>query len=512
MTWPTDGPDTFPTRTTGTSIEASHVNLLQDAAVALQTELGVNPSAGSATVAARIAAAESSITGKANTSHTHAAADIASGVVATSRLGSGTASASTFLRGDSTWATPSGGGAGGGSAGILVASVEAPTSVIDRADYVCDGVNDEATINTAWAAAVHSTATGTPYGAIELSAGRFNLAGAVLVPGRGASLLGQGIATELRIDAASNAAFSATGGQGSLKALIMMANTAEAQNATNVMIRGIGLNCGFWNGSQWLARGVGGIILDQTAGGTTQMSSYPTYGWPGSPTSGDTYHRIGDLYFWQVTYGVRFEGGGSTFSRGNNVYNSRGSQVSIAGYSASNASDCHFQQCHVIGSSTSGAAGFLASGGSTRLTGCKAAYFNDPSSYGFDIPSTRVSIDSSESQDCMNGIRITGADCRITGLRVETQENPCEIAFDLSGNNAMVAGLYVHTRNAGTWTRGVTFDSTGDDHSVEALVDPTGITTAVSIGAGANITDPANLPRGSYRIRVIGNPGTTLVK
>ena len=41
---------------------------------------------------------------KANTSHAHAAADVTSGVLATARLGTGVADATTFLRGDQTFA------------------------------------------------------------------------------------------------------------------------------------------------------------------------------------------------------------------------------------------------------------------------------------------------------------------------------------------------------------------------------------------------------------------------
>lgn len=50
-------------------------------------------------------------TSRAAATHVHAAGDITSGTVAAARLGAGTASASTFLRGDGQWAAPAGGGA-----------------------------------------------------------------------------------------------------------------------------------------------------------------------------------------------------------------------------------------------------------------------------------------------------------------------------------------------------------------------------------------------------------------
>lgn len=51
----------------------------------------------------------SDLAGKAASSHSHGAGDITSGTMATARLGSGSASSSTFLRGDQTWASPPGG-------------------------------------------------------------------------------------------------------------------------------------------------------------------------------------------------------------------------------------------------------------------------------------------------------------------------------------------------------------------------------------------------------------------
>lgn len=66
-------------------------------------EDGVLPLTAGGTGATSAAGALSAI-GAAAASHTHAAADIVSGTIATARLGSGSATASTLLWGDQTWA------------------------------------------------------------------------------------------------------------------------------------------------------------------------------------------------------------------------------------------------------------------------------------------------------------------------------------------------------------------------------------------------------------------------
>lgn len=59
---------------------------------------------------------------RAPTAHVHAAGDITSGTMATARLGSGTANATTFLRGDQTWAAPAGGSGASLEASIITAT------------------------------------------------------------------------------------------------------------------------------------------------------------------------------------------------------------------------------------------------------------------------------------------------------------------------------------------------------------------------------------------------------
>jgi hypothetical protein len=87
---------------------ANNLSDLSSAATA-RTSLGLGTAATTAASDYATAAQGAKADGAAPAVHTHTAADIASGTIATARLGSGSAGSSTYLRGDQTWAAVSAG-------------------------------------------------------------------------------------------------------------------------------------------------------------------------------------------------------------------------------------------------------------------------------------------------------------------------------------------------------------------------------------------------------------------
>lgn len=115
--------------------------------------------------------------GAAATSHTHAATDITSGVMATARLGTGTANGTTFLAGDQTYKTPpypvtSVNGSTGAvtvAAGdttypITVADAENTTSLVTVLSFVipANGLADGEIIELDWMFEVNNQTGNTP--------------------------------------------------------------------------------------------------------------------------------------------------------------------------------------------------------------------------------------------------------------------------------------------------------------------------------------------------------------
>jgi hypothetical protein len=76
---------------------------------------------------------QTALNGKANSTHTHVAADVTSGVFATARLGTGTANSGTFLRGDGAWAAVSG-GTWGSITGALSSQSDLQSALNAKAD------------------------------------------------------------------------------------------------------------------------------------------------------------------------------------------------------------------------------------------------------------------------------------------------------------------------------------------------------------------------------------------
>ena len=258
----------------------------------------------------------------------------------------------SFLAGNGTWQTPSGTGSIAAGYTLVVAASNASTKVKAGADYTCTGTGDQSTINTAIGALPSGGGT------ILLSAGTFNITGAIAITASGTSLEGTGVSTKIQVTSGTN---------------ITEAISITGTGTVEVKLRR------FW---------INGTITDTNGDGILIDTPWSTT---------DTQHTLEDLYITGCpNNGVHVSTSADTrvmlFSRvhvkgcnGNGFYLAYPSTTDsvftdcIADTCADNGffvggANCWFTNCKAFynGSSGSGNYGFYLVGYNNYFTGCQA--------------------------------------------------------------------------------------------------------------------------------------------
>lgn len=442
--------------------------LLEDmhaSAVAVQTVLGTNPAGASPTVRARLEGLDSAVAGKASAVHTHAAGDIATGLLDSARLPfTGTPTGAKFLRDDLSWQTPAG---GGGSAFITpevwVASADAPTAVKDAitaaGGYVCDGTADQVQINAAIdkAAPLQSRSAVSPAGAegrglVMLTGGRFTINGSVGLR-TAVALAGCGWGTEL---------FAS--GLGSAPMVNLRTVNEHAVELRDMHLYG-----------NWASGGTGdGVDFDMTGSTSGGVGEYPS-------TSPDSYNRVYNLYIngfgnGTTRTGVRFYAGATANNRGNWAERIIMHDVSEHGFWVDGSSDNYLHSIHL---GTCVGSGLRLEGGNNYVTNSSFTYCDG---WGAYLGSGRHVLSAVKLQDNINGMYMGASTTSIAGLIIDTcQTDGLVIASD----DFSISALMIMFRTSGRFgstpqSIGLRFSGTRTGLTMMGTVVPSNITTTVS--------------------------------
>ncbi len=375
-----------------------------------------------------------------------------------------------------TWdeidALPSGGGSGSRS-DLIVASVDAPTTVRDAADYVCDGTADDVQINAAIALAAplqsrnaNSSATAAQRGRVQLTGGRFTLANSILMD-TGVTLQGAGWLTELR-----DGGITAATGNGSAVGVIKLASS----DVHLTCVRDLYIYGNYASGGSACS----GIAYDQTGSTSGQMDTYPS-------SSPDADHIIKDLFIDGFTggssrHGIRIQQSSTTNLRGTMISGCQIRNIGGNGIWMSATPDGHISECHV---GTVTGSGYLIDSSNMKITNCKSFYCD---SWGFEITGNRSVITCIESQDDVNGVKLAGTFLNLSGATIDTSDL---IGLQIASSSVNVSAFSVFVRSGGrsghACDTGLSWSGSPTDVVIWGMVDDTSVGTAVSGSPGSRV-------------------------
>ncbi|MBL8121735.1 hypothetical protein JNM87_03225 [Candidatus Saccharibacteria bacterium] len=392
---------------------------------------------------------------------------VATGSNTAARLAVGTDG--TVLTADSSqssgvrWASP--GASSGSVTEVVVAADDAPTTVKNSADYVCDGTADQVEINLAIDAAFQTAAAGPRVGVV-LVGQFFNISAAIIMKA-GITLRGLGMDTILR---------SISMGAGT--SMIELAD----KNHHMTTIRDLTLYGNYAAGGS--SNGI--HFLNSDGGGDGNMGTY------NPASSPDSSHRIHNLFVRAFTTGTRHGIYMDDNVRGAMISMVRVADCSGNGFYMNGSSDGKYSSCTAIGCNV----GWYVGGASNQFVACKSSYSD---AEGWNLASSRAHLTGCHSQDSgTEGYILSGVDPSLTGCVADSNSRLSGTAYALavSSSRPMIEGIHIYDRGqtpGSPQNRGIDF--TGATH-----VFATG---SIRLGSGSSYT--SGTPTGYARLWQVGS-------